>query len=447
MMKLGKVEKFSIRYAVLKVYAKFVHDKIFYKKVKYYGLENIPEGKPILIAPNHQNALMDALAIIFALDKQIVFLARSDIFQNSFIAKILYFLKILPVFRMRDGKEKLKLNEAIYNKTIQVLKSNRPVVIFPEAQHIDKKHLRKLKKGVQRIAFKLEEDNDFKADIQIIPTGIYYSNYWNFRTKLFVSFGKPVSLKEYFDDYKVDPVKTMLKFGNVLHEKIREQIIYIKDLQTHDEYNFLLDVCDKEIAEDLSLNLRDLNNKIAVDKETVRRVDDLKESDTEGFNALIKDISIYKESLSKFKLKDWIIEKAIPNNKLVEKFLILLIGIPVYLYGLINNLIPYLLPRLITKKLKDRQFESSIVYGLGIFTFPIFYILQSLLIWFITKSLLFTLIYFISLPIFGLLAFIWSRLFVKTSAQLRFNKNKNTAEMKKLIELRKDILSTVINRK
>ncbi|NOZ34893.1 MAG: hypothetical protein GXO80_06305 [Chlorobi bacterium] len=138
-MKLGKVEKFSIRYAVLKVYAKFVHDKIFYKKVKYFGTENIPKNKPVLIAPNHQNALMDALAIIFALDKQIVFLARSDIFQNRMVAKILFFLKILPVFRMRDGKEKLKLNETIYNKTIQILKKKRPVVIFPEAQHIDKR--------------------------------------------------------------------------------------------------------------------------------------------------------------------------------------------------------------------------------------------------------------------------------------------------------------------
>ncbi len=446
-MKLGKVERFSIRYAVLKVYTKFAHDKIFYKKVKYYGTENIPKDKPLLIAPNHQNALMDALAIIFALDKQLVFLARSDIFQNPVIAKILYFFKILPVFRIRDGKEKLKLNETIYNKTIQVLKSNRPVVIFPEAQHIDKRHLRKLKKGIQRIAFKLEEDSGYKADIKIIPTGIYYSNYWNFRTELFVSFGKPVGLKEYFEDYKADPIKTMLKFGNVLHEKIREQIIYIKDLQTHDEYNFLLDVCDTNIADELSLDLKDLKNKIIIDKEIVRRVDDLKETKPKIFNELIEKIKKYKAGLDKFKLKDWVLEKAVSNNKLTGKVLILLIGIPVYLYGFINNLIPYYLPNIITKDLKDRQFESSIVYGLGIFTFPIFYILQSLIVWFITKSLLLTSIYFISLPIFGLLAFIWSRLLVKASAQFRFNKTKNTTEMKDLIELRKDILSIVINRK
>ncbi len=444
MLKLGKVEKFSFRYAVLKVYGKFAHDKIFYKKVKYDGIENIPKDKPVLIAPNHQNALMDALAIIYALNKQIVFLARSDIFKNPVIAKILFFLKILPVFRMRDGKEKLKYNEQIYNKTIQVLKSSRPVVIFPEAQHIDKKHLRKLKKGIQRIAFKLEEDNDFKADVQIIPTGIYYSNYWNFRSKLYVSFGKPISIKDFEKDYKEDPVRAMVKLGNLMHEKIKEQIINIKDLETHDEYDFLLEVLDSSVAKSLSVNdLSDLKNKISVDKETVKRIDLLKEKNPEKFKELINDADEYFEGLKKHKLKDWVIEKSVPTKRLIGKIVLLILGIPVYVYGAVNNIIPYLLPRLITKKLKDRQFESSIVYGLGIFTFPIFYVLQSLVVWFSTESLLFTGVYVLSLPVFGLLAFLYSRLFVKTSAQLRFNRNKKNHEIEKILNIRQKIISLV----
>ncbi len=442
-MKLGKVEKFSLRYAVLKVYTKFAHDIIFYKKVKYFGTENIPENKPVLIAPNHQNALMDALAIIFATNKQLVFLARSDIFQNSLVAKILFLMKILPVYRMRDGKEKLKLNEVIYNKTIQVLKKNRPVVIFPEAQHIDKRHLRRLKKGIQRIAFKLEEENDYKADIQIVPAGIYYSNYWIFRSKLYVSFGKPISLKEYFDDYKKDPVKTMLNFGNVLHEKIQEQIIHIKDLQTHDEYDFLLDVCDKTVAESLSLPDLSLRNKFLADKETVRKIDELKEKDSESFEKLTKYSKEYSDGLKKYNLKDWVLEKNEKLSKIFPEIILLIFGFPVYIYGAINNIIPYLLPKLITKGLKDRQFESSIVYGTGIILFPIFYILQSFIVWFITNSFWISFGYFLSLPILGLLAFIYSRLYVKTNAQLRFIKNKDSEEMQKLIKLREKILSLI----
>ncbi|NPA68211.1 MAG: hypothetical protein GXO50_06340 [Chlorobi bacterium] len=444
-MKLGKVEKNSLRYSLLKFYAKLVHDKIFYKEVRHYGVENIPDDKPVLIAPNHQNALMDALAIIFALDKQVVFLARSDIFQNPLVAKILFFLKILPVYRMRDGKEKLKLNELIYNKTIEVLKNNRPVTIFPEAQHIDKRHLRRLKKSIQRIAFKLEEDADFKADIQIIPTGIYYSNYWNFRAKLFVSFGKPLSLKPYFDEYKEDPAKAMLKFGNVLHEKITEQIIHIKDLQTHDEYNFLLDVCDRDIADLLHIDDLSLKNKIIVDKETVRRLDLLKEQNPDKFEKIMSLSDAYKKGLEKYKLKDWVVEKSYSAGDLIKKTLLLILGFPVFLYGAINNIIPYLLPKFITDKLEDRQFESSVVYALGLFSFPVFYLLQTVAVWFLTKSFLLSLLYLLTLPGFGLIAFMYSRLFVKTSARYRFLKNKDSKDMKELIKIRKEIIDIVRN--
>ncbi len=441
MLKLGKVEKFSFRYALLKLYGRLAHDVIFYKEVKYYGVENIPTEKPVLIAPNHQNALMDALAIIFANKKQLVFLARSDIFQNSFIAKLLFFLKILPVYRMRDGKAKLKYNEQIYNKTMQVLKTGRPVVIFPEAQHIDKRHLRRLKKGIQRIAFMLEEHSDFTADVHIVPAGIYYSNYWNFRSKLFVSFGKPIRVEDYKDDYIKDPVKAMIKLGNDMHEKIREQIIHIKDLKTHDEYNFLLDVCDTEIAEEIGLDINDLKDKIQVDKETVRRVDKLKDENSEKFEKLLIDINNYKEGLKKFRLKDWVLEKKDSVNNFFLSGLLLLIGLPVFIYGFINNIIPYFLPTFITKKLKDRQFESSIFFGAGIFTYPIFYVLQSLIVWFISKSWLITGSYFISLPITGLFAFLYSRFYVKTSAKYRFNKNKEKEEMKNLLKLRGKIIN------
>lgn len=443
MLKLGKVEKFSFRYTLLKVYGKFVHDKIFYKNVKYDGIENIPKDKPVLIAPNHQNALMDALAVIFALNKQVVFLARSDIFKNPFIAKLLFFLKILPVFRMRDGKEKLKYNEQVYEKTIQILKAGLPVVIFPEAKHIDKKHLRKLKKGIQRVAFKLENDNDFNVDVQIIPTGIYYSNYWNFRSKLYVSFGKPISVKDFEADYKRDSVKAMVKLGNLMHERISEQIINIKGLETHDEYDFLLDVCDTVVAGNLSGKKLNLRDKIITDKETVRRLDKLKKENPEKFKKLLETAGEYKNKTEKLKLKDWVIEKSVPSRKLILKAFLIFAGFPIYLYGAINNIIPYLIPRLITSKLKDRQFESSILYGLGIFSFPLFYILQSLIVRFVSKSLLITGVYFLSLPIFGLLAFIYSRLYVKTLAQYRFNKLKQSDGMKQIIKLREDIISEI----
>jgi hypothetical protein len=46
-----------------------------------------------------------ALAILFLFRdyRQLVFVARGDIFRRMFIAKLLRFIKIMPAFRSMDG--------------------------------------------------------------------------------------------------------------------------------------------------------------------------------------------------------------------------------------------------------------------------------------------------------------------------------------------------------
>jgi len=69
------------------------------------GRENIPTDCPVIFAPNHINALMDAIAIhsIAPYKVPVIFLARADIFNNKKSAQLLKSAKILPAFRMRDG--------------------------------------------------------------------------------------------------------------------------------------------------------------------------------------------------------------------------------------------------------------------------------------------------------------------------------------------------------
>jgi len=435
-MKLGKVEKQSFFYAILKIYTKFFHDHFFYKEVTYIGTENIPKNKPVLIAPNHQNALMDPLAIIFSQDIQPVFLARSDIFKNPIIARILFTFKILPVYRMRDGKEKLKLNDIIYNKTIEVLEHNRQVAIFPEAQHIDKKHVRQLKKGIQRIAFMLEEKHNFNAGVCIIPTGIYYSNYWNFRSKLVIKYGKPIYLNEYFEDYKIDSARTIVKFTNILHEKIIEQAIHIKDLENHDEYDLLRDINKKQMLKELSLK-ETSENKLKADKATIKKIDNLKENKNDTFLSLINKVQKYSDYLKEFNIKDWVVTNK--KSNLFLRFFLLLVFAPIFIYGFINNIIAYYIPNLITSKFKDKQFTSSVVYVFIILIHPIIYILQAITIFIILNSWVYALTYLITTPIMGLVAFSIHRYFVKTMAILRFSKI-NTEEKTKIKQLRTEIV-------
>ena len=108
---------------------------------------------------------------------QPVFLARADIFKNKFIASLLYFLKILPVYRIRDGFSNLKANDEIFRKTIDVIRNKNGLVILPEGDHAGFRRLRQLKKGICRVAFQAEEAMDFNLNIKIIPVGLEYTNY------------------------------------------------------------------------------------------------------------------------------------------------------------------------------------------------------------------------------------------------------------------------------
>src|SRR6056297_4084938 len=134
------IEKKKLGFTILRPYVNFV-TKIYFRTT-VHNLDNIPKDDVIIFAPNHQNALMDALAILATVKTEPVFLARADIFKKKSIAKILTFLKILPIYRIRDGKESLKNNEEIFQKTIDVLKNKNGLVILPEGNHAGIRKLR-----------------------------------------------------------------------------------------------------------------------------------------------------------------------------------------------------------------------------------------------------------------------------------------------------------------
>jgi len=197
---MGKsnIEKYDFFYMLLKKYASFMHNNIFYRKVIVYGKNKLDFSKPTILAPNHQNALMDAMAVLCTLDRQLVFLARADIFRKKLVARILYFLKILPVYRIRDGYDSLKQNDEIFNDTLRIMEHRNGLVILPEGSHDVYRRLRQLKKGICRIAFQTAEVSDFKTEINIVPVGLEYSHYWLFRQVLTVVYGHPINVSEYY---------------------------------------------------------------------------------------------------------------------------------------------------------------------------------------------------------------------------------------------------------
>lgn len=408
-MKLKKVEKWSLGYAFLKVWVGFWHNYIFYKKIVLANKENIPKNAHLIFTINHQNALMDPLALIFALKRmQLVFLARSDIFKKSFTARILMFIKILPIYRIRDGFDSLKNNDEVFMKTTEVVMSKRGLALLPEGSHEGIHRLRQLKKGFARIAFQTEEANNYSLDIKIVPVGLDYENYENFRSSLLVNFGKPISVSDYYSRYKESSVKAINQLKNDLWEKIIPLMVHIESEEYYDLNNELREIYKNKMAKHLSLPNSQQPNKLKSDQALIKILAECEANEPSLLSSLWESVTIYKEKLVSIKLSTEMVEKGSASiGRLILYTSFLLICFPVFIYGFINNFVPYWIPNKISRKIKDQQFHSSFKFGLSRITFPIFHIIQALIVLIISSSWLVAGIYFVSLLPAALFAWWW----------------------------------------
>ena len=398
---MGKenIEKYSAGYSLLKSMAGFWHNNVFYRKVIVLGRENIKPEDHIIFAPNHQNALMDALAVLFTHKGQPIFLARADIFKRKTVAAILYFLKILPVYRIRDGFSSVKGNDEIFVKTINVLKNKNGLVILPEGDHAGFRRLRQLKKGICRVAFQSDEATDFTLKIKIIPVGLEFSNYSRFRQVLTVVYGKPIEVSEYFDSYKVSPERALNELRARLSDEMKGIMVHIESEEDYEAIDELRSMINGRFSDDIRFP------KLFKDRILVNKMNLLKLSNPALFSRICSLSIKIKEKAKEFNTDYRLLAKRKhPLGWLIAGMIGIVITFPLFIYGNIFNLTFLEIPNLQIRKIKDPQFHSSIRYGISLALAFVFLPLYLILSLFIFSSWWLGLLIFLTLPLSGLFA-------------------------------------------
>src|SRR5450759_132420 len=398
---MGKenIEKYSARYALLKSVAGFWHNTVFYRKVIVLGRENINPNHHLIFAPNHQNALMDALAVLFTQGGQLIFLARADIFKKKIVAAILYFLKILPVFRIRDGFSSLKGNDEIFIKTIDVLKNKNGLVILPEGDHSGFRRLRQLKKGICRVAFQSDEATGYSLKIKIMPVGLEFSNYSRFRQVLTVAYGKPLEVSEYYDSYKISPERALNELRSRLSDEMKGIMIHIESEEDYEAIDELRSMINGRYSDDIRLP------KLFRDRILVNKMNLLKASDPALYQRICSLSIKVKQKAKELNTDYRLLEKRKhPLGWLIAGVIGIVITFPLFIYGNIFNLTFLEIPNLQIRKIKDPQFHSSIRYAISFALAFIFLPVYLILSLFIFSSWWLGLLIFLTLPLSGLFA-------------------------------------------
>lgn len=445
-MNKKNIDDFSFRYKLLLWYEIFCA-RIFYRRIKVVYKERIPRNKPVIFALNHQNAVMDALVVLNSYRKDILFLARGDAFKHPIILKMLTLFKMLPVYRMREGISELSKNEEIFQTSIGVLLRKRcPVGMMPEGNHGNKRLLRPLVKGIFRIAFGAQEEYGEQDGVQIVPVGLDYEKYTNFRTKLLVNFGEPLPVNQFYKAYKEDPARATNAIRIRLAEEMSKYMIDIRSAEFYNMYMDLRTIYNKSMRTNMGITGKDLYSRFRADKEMIRILEDKEKNDPGIIKTIAEKVKIYSEGVTNLGLRDWLFT----NNKysfflLVPLTIGLILLFPLFLYGLINNIIPFQLPLLVIKKFKDPQFHSTVKFVVGLIIFPIWYLILFILALIIVEPGWIKWIYLASLLPAGLFAHQWYIWFKKLRSMWKYTLMTITKNIRisGLKSLRTEILAMV----
>lgn len=165
------------------------------RSIQIEGLENIPRSGAVLLAPNHCATLMDPL-IQLQIPGLIGFGARSDIFQNPKTAKILRWMRIVPLARERNGLAEVSKNFETFEEIIDCLAHNVPFCMYAEGTHHPAPGMLPLKKGIFRIAKMASEQ--LGKPVYIVPIGTNYEDFFRGQTRVRMRIGEPIEIAEEF---------------------------------------------------------------------------------------------------------------------------------------------------------------------------------------------------------------------------------------------------------
>ena len=438
------IDRRTIYYWFLQVIWTRSNFSLFYRKISIFNRKRVPKNEPLILVSNHQNALMDALAFASEPGQQRIFLTRADVFNKPLVERFLYSIKMLPIFRIRDGRESLKKNEEIFELAVNIVNNKRcPLFLFPEGNHGDKRRLRPLVKGIFRIAFRAQEKYGNKPGVKIMPAGLDYEHYQKFGKRLTVIYGEPIEVSEYWDEFQ----KNAATGTNLLRERLaKEMSKWMIDIQTeeyYDTYMNLREIYQPTLIDKLGLNQNNQLDRFNAGKKLIQSLDNTLENSPEKLVPLKEKTEEYVNLRKKSGLREWVFRK--PRYSNLGAFISLLVSVilsPVVLFGLINNWPVFFIPGKFSRtKIKDTQFQSTAAFGMGLAIQFVYYPILIALGFIFLPELWMKLLYIPSIPLSIKASYSVWRLFIKTLAKFRYNFNKK--KLQKIIELRKELIADV----
>ena len=353
----------DLGYTILKPIVDW-NTKHSYRKIEVTGKENIPTDGAVIIAPNHCNTLMDALVILQAFKDESVFGARADIFNKPFIAKIMTFVRILPMVRQRDGLRNVLKNNETQEIIVDTLENKVRFCMYPEGRHRPAHSLQTLGKGTFRAALAANSKFGDKMPVYIVPTGIEYGDYFRYRSTCLITFGEAINVTEFVKGLNVENEVQMIEpLRKELASRMSKLITFIKDgEQLYNKW-----ALTKMLAADKGLRYgdfgRSLHKGMLANREIVAEIEKACENKPEEMENLLEKVAEFDKKRRKKGISIYSFRKKNEALNAVGKAFAALIGLPYWIFSAIVSSPMWLTYNLLRSKTRDKAFHNTVGFG------------------------------------------------------------------------------------
>ena len=188
-MQINDVYHVPLRFKIIRPIIKRLFRGIFHLlgRVKIVGRENIPYGKPYVVAMNHIS-IFDPPFVGAFWPEHLEIIGAEDVFAKPVQGQLLKIYGVIPVHRG-------DYDRALLTKIIHIIKSGFPLLIAPEG---GRSHITAMRRAKPGVAYIIEQ-----TGVPILPVGLIGTteDYWQRarrgeRPLLEMRIGKPIHLPE-----------------------------------------------------------------------------------------------------------------------------------------------------------------------------------------------------------------------------------------------------------
>ena len=194
------------------------------------GFDPVGSG-PVVLAANHPNYIIDALAIATRTRRHVQFVGKGPLLDRwPLLSPFLRRLGVIPIYRMEDMRNGARpTNRDSFEYCADVLDGNGAICMFAEGRSHADPRVRDLRTGTARIVLEAESRRGYRLGVRLIPVGLYFPEEDRFFSDGVVVFGEDLPLDPFLAQHRANPTGAVRTLTLALQDAMRGLTLHVPD--------------------------------------------------------------------------------------------------------------------------------------------------------------------------------------------------------------------------